>query len=465
VSIPSAAGAADAGSAAAAGKGRTSTISSLLGVWALFLAFLLLQIGNGLQRILLPMRAESEGFGAGSMGMVMGVHFAGFLLGAKGITRALASVGHIRVFAALASTASTAVLINAVLVLPATWAAVYFVGGVCNAGVLVILESWLNDRATNETRGSILGAYMMVMMGGTAIGQLLLNLGSPDGFELFVLSSVLISLAVVPVTLSASTAAPVPSSEAMPLRELYRTIPAAVVGIMLCSFVQAASTSMAAVYGTASGLGVGRITLFTSAAVIGAITLQIPLGRLSDRHPRRAVIMIVAAISCGLAALGAIIPASSVLILVVNLAFGAFVFPLYGQFIALANDWVPPEKRVAAASTLVLASSFGAMAAPLTIGLAVEAFGPASYFWALAICLAVLTLYMAYRVRVRQAVPVEHQSTFQPILARSGEIAHSVGRWVLHPLAGWNRHHDQHDCEVDERHPSHGSWPTDGGGG
>ena len=447
----------------AAGTGRNSAASSLLGVWALFLAFLFLQVGTGLQRILLPMRAESEGFSAGSMGMVMAVHFAGYLLGAKGITRALASVGHIRVFAALASTASAAVLVNAVLVLPASWAAVYFVGGVCNAGVLVILESWLNDRATNENRGSILGAYMMIMMGGTAIGQLLLNIGSPDGFELFVLSSVLISLAVVPVTLSASTAAPVLSSDPMPLRELYRTIPAAVVGIILCSFVQAASTSMAAVFGTESGLGAGRITLFTSAAVIGAITLQIPLGRLSDRYPRRAVIMIVAAVSCSLAVVGALTPASSLLILLVNLAFGAFVFPLYGQFIALANDWVPPEKRVAAASTLVLASSFGAMAAPLSIGVAVEAFGPGAYFWSLAICLAVLTLYMAYRVRVRQAVPVERQSTFQPILARSGEIAHSVGRWVLHPLAGWH-HHDQHDYEVDERHPSHGTWPTDGAG-
>ena len=399
------------------------------------------------------------------MGVVMAVHFAGYLVGAKGITRALASVGHIRVFAALASMASAAVLINAVLVLPATWATFYFVSGVCSAGVLVIMESWLNDRASNETRGSILGAYMMFSMGGTAIGQLLLNVGSPDGFELFVLSSVLISLAVVPVTLSASTAAPIPSSDAMPLRELYRTIPAAVVGIILCSFVQAASTSMAAVFGTESGLGTGRITLFTSAAVIGAITLQIPLGRLSDDHPRRAVIMVVAAASCGLAVVGALTPASSLMIIFVNLAFGAFVFPLYGQFIALANDWVPPEKRVAAASTLVLASSFGAVAAPLSIGLAIEAFGPGAYFWSLAICLAILTLYMSYRVRVRQAVPVERQSTFQPILARSGEIAHSVGRWVLHPLAGWHHHHDQHDCEVDQRHPSHGAWPTDGAGG
>ena len=452
-------------STASMGQGRTSTISSLLGVWALFLAFLLLQVGNGLQRILLPIRAESEGFSAGSMGAVMAVHFAGYLLGAKAISRALSAVGHIRVFAALVSTASATVLINAVLVLPVTWAAVYFVGGACNAGVLVVLESWLNDRATNETRGSILGAYMMVMMGGTAAGQLLLNVGSADGFELFVLSSVLISLAVVPVTLSASTTAPVPSDEKMPLRDLYRTIPSAVVGIVLCSFVQSAATSMAAVFGTESGMGAGRITLFTSAAVIGAITLQIPLGMLSDRYPRRAVILVVATTSCGLACIGALVPATSVVLLIVNLVFGAFVFPLYGQFVALANDWVPAEKRVAAASTLVLASSFGAMAAPMIIGMAVQAFGPSAYFWSLATCLAVLVLYLSYRVRIRQAVPVEHQSTFQPILARSGEIAHSVSKWVLHPLAGWHHHLDKHDCEVDERHPSHHTWPTDGSEG
>ena len=135
---------------------------------------------------------------------------------------------------------------------------------------------------------------------------------------------------------------------------------------------------------------------------------------------RRAVILVVATTSCGLACIGALVPATSVVLLIVNLVFGAFVFPLYGQFVALANDWVPAEKRVAAASTLVLASSFGAMAAPMTIGLAVQAFGPSAYFWSLATCLAVLALYLSYRVRVRQAVPVERQSTFQPILARSG---------------------------------------------
>ena len=421
-----------------------STVSSLLGVWALFLAFLFLQVGNGLQRILLPIRGESEGIGAGAMGVIMAMHFAGYVVGAKVIPAFLASVGHIRVFAAVTSVASAAVLLNALLVLPVTWSVIYFISGACTSGVYVILESWLNDRATNETRGRILGVYGIVSLLGTAMGAVLLNFGSADGFIMFVLASVLISLAVVPVTLSASTAPPVPSEERMSLAELYRIIPSAVVGVVLCSFVQSGTTSMGAVFGTRAGLSTGRITLFASAAVIGAITLQLPLGALSDRYPRRAVILSIAAISFGLAVIGAVTAPTSLVLVLINFIFGAFVFPLYGQFVALANDWVPPHKRIAAASALVMASSCGAMLAPLTIGLLIEAFGPPAYFWSLATCLAVLALYLSYRTRVREAVPVDEQSPFQPILARSGGIAHSVGKWVLHPLAEWHQHKDEY---------------------
>ena len=246
-----------------------------------------------------------------------------------------------------------------------------------------------------------------------------------------------------------------PSTEKMPLRELYRTVPSAVVGIVFCSFVAASASSMAAVFGTTSGMRAGRITLFTTAAVVGAVLLQVPLGSLSDRYPRRAVIFGVSSISCGLAVIGALTPSSNITLIGVNLAFGAFVFPLYGQFVALANDWIPPEKRVAAASTLVLASSFGAMAAPLTIGFTMESFGPSAYFWTLAIILGLLALYLAYRTRVRQPIPVERQTRFQPVAARSGELAHAVGKWVMHPLAGWHNRRDDHECEVDERHSSH----------
>ena len=423
---------------------RASTTRSppaIAGVWALFLAFVLYQVGNGLQRILLPVRGQAEGIGAGSMGMVMAFHFAGYLIGAKLITRALATVGHIRVFAALASTASTAVLINAVIVTPLSWSLVYLVSGLCNAGVFVVLESWLNDRSSNETRGTILGLYMMFMMGGTAGGQLLVNVGAPEGFGLFVLSSVLISAAVIPVTLSASSIPPMTTPESMPVRELYRTIPSAVIGLFMCSFVQSAATSMGAVFGTESGMSTAKVASFTSVAVVGAVVLQIPLGTLSDRYPRRAVILAVVGISCAMAGLGIVIPPSNSLILMLNFAFGAFVFPLYGQFIALANDWIPPEKRLAAASGIVMVSGMGAVFSPMVLAFTMEAFGPVGYYGTLAMVLALLLCYLLYRIQRREAIPVERQSTFQPILARSGEIAHSVGRWVRNPLHEWLNHH------------------------
>jgi MFS family permease len=425
------------------GHGPSTTRSSpaIAGVWALFLGFALYQVGNGLQRILLPIRGQAEGIGAGSMGMVMAFHFAGYLIGAKFITRALATVGHIRVFAALASLASTAVLVNAILVTPLSWSVVYMVSGFCNAGVFVVLESWLNDRASNTTRGMILGLYMMFMMGGTAGGQLLINVGPPQGFELFVLSSVLISAAVIPVTLSASSTPPMTTPESMPVRELYRTIPSAVVGLFLCSFVQSAATSMGAVFGTEAGMSTAKVASFTSVAVVGAVVLQIPLGTLSDRYPRRGVIAIVGAISCAIAGLGTLVSPSSSLILLVNFAFGAFVFPLYGQFVALANDWIPPEKRLAAASGIVMVSGMGAVFSPMVLAFAMEAFGPVGYYGTLATVLAMMVVYLLYRIQRREAVPVELQSTFQPVLARSGEMAHSVGRWVRHPLHEWLNHH------------------------
>jgi len=426
------------------------TPTAVAGVWALFAAFAFLQLGNGLQRILLPIRGEAEGIGAGAMGMVMAFHFGGYLLGAKVITQALRRVGHIRVFAALASTASAAVLVNAVLVTAWSWSLVYLVGGMCNAGVFVVLESWLNDRASNETRGRILGLYMMVMMGGTAGGQWLVNVGAPEGFELFVLSSVLISLAVIPVTLSASSTPPMTSADSMPVREIYRTIPSAVVGLFFCSFVQSAATSMGAVYGTESGMSTAKVATFTSVAVIGAVVLQMPLGTLSDRYPRRAVIASVAAVSCLLAALGMFVPASGNLILLLNFSFGAFVFPLYGQFVALANDWIPPEKRLAAASGIVMVSGVGAVLSPLVMAFAMEAFGPSGYYGSLSAVLAALVVYLLIRIRVREAIPVERQSTFQPVLARSGEIAHSVGRWVRHPLHEWLAHHGRRHLQAPE---------------
>lgn len=400
------------------------------GVGALFISFLLLQVGNGLQRILLPLRAESEGISAGSMGLVMAFHFAGYLIGARFIIVAINTVGHVRVFAALASTASIAVLVNAVFVVPASWMIVYLISGICNAGIFVVLESWLNAKASNEDRGKVLGTYMMIMMGGTAAGFLMVNLGDASGFRMFIFSSVLISSAVIPVALTATSVPPLQEEERMKLGELFNIIPAAVVGLFLASFVQASTSSMSTVYGTEAGMSTEKVALFTAAGFVGAVLLQFPLGALSDRFPRRSVIIGATVIAGLLALMGALTSATGSWIVLIHLSFGAFVFPLYGLFLALANDWIPLERRTAAASALVLVSSLGAVVSPIITAQAINFFGPSGFYWSFVAVFTILFIYLTYRVRVREAVPIDRQSPFRPIVARSGQIFHIVSRRI-----------------------------------
>ena len=363
----------------------------------------------------------------------MAFHFAGYLAGARFIVSAINSVGHVRVFAALASTASVAVLINAVFIVPTTWMFIYFLSGLCNAGVFVVLESWLNAKAANEVRGKLLGTYMTIMMGGTAGGFLLINVASADGFKLFIFSSVLISAAVIPIALTSTSTPPQQEEEKMSIKELLDIIPLAVVGLFLASFVQASTSSMSTVFGTEAGMSTEKVALFTAAGFVGAVLLQYPLGSLSDRLPRRTVILFVTVAAGCLALLGAMLPTDGDWIILLHLCFGAFVFPLYGLFLALANDWIPPEKKTSAASALVLISSFGAVISPVISAQAMNVFGPSGFYWTSVGVFALLTTYLLYRIKVREAIPVERQSIFRPVVARSGEILHGFTRRIRRP--------------------------------
>ena len=177
-------------------------------VRSLLAGVVLVMACNGLLRVALGVRAESEDFGLVVTGVVMAGYFLGFLFGTRAAEHFIATVGHIRVFAALAAMGSTSSILHVIWVHPASWTLLRFAYGMCLAGILVTVESWLNDMATNATRGRMLSRYMIVTMGGMGAGQLMLNLADPGGVKLFVLSSALISLALVPVSLSASTRAP-----------------------------------------------------------------------------------------------------------------------------------------------------------------------------------------------------------------------------------------------------------------
>jgi MFS family permease len=323
-------------------------MTAISSTWALLLGVALLMIGNGLQGTLLGVRASLEGFPTGMTGILMSGYYIGFLAGSALTPRLVGRVGHVRVFGALASIASVAILVHSLFVGPATWMAMRLISGFAYAGLYVVAESGLNEEATNATRGRLLSVYMVVSLGGAALGQILLNLGDPRGPDLFILVSVLVSLGLVPMLLSASPTPAFETTSSVGVRQLYEVSPTGVVGMFVTMIAQGAFYGMGAVYASEVGLSVGEISLFMGLALVGGVMLQWPIGRLSDAFDRREVIvaasLLAALLAVTAALLGDDVPRLALFALVG--LFGGVMLPMYSLCIAYTNDYLRADQMV-----------------------------------------------------------------------------------------------------------------------
>lgn len=380
-------------------------------------------VGDGLQSTLLGVRASLEGFPTAVTGLVMSTFYLGFLGGALYVPRFVERVGHIRVFGALASMASAAVLIHGVIVTPLAWSLLRLLSGFCLAGLYIVVESWLNDRASNRTRGQLLSIYMVVSYLGVAGGQLLLNAADPKGLALFILTSVLISVALVPLLLSAGPAPKFSAQTALNLRKLYGISPLGVVGALATGMAGGVLFGFGPVYAESSGLSVAQISFFMTAILLGCTLLQWPIGHLSDILDRRLVITVVSFLSAAVAVAAVSISSMSMLTLLLLMAvFGGLSIPLYSLCIAHANDYLEPDQMVAASSGLVLASGVGAILGPITASLSMLLLGQHGFFWWLALIHAALAVFAVYRMAKRRAKPVREQSHYAPTIYHGSQV-------------------------------------------
>jgi MFS family permease len=384
--------------------------------WALLLGIALLMLGHGLQGTLLGVRANLAQFPTATTGVVMSGYYVGLLLGAFSAPDMVARVGHVRVFAALLSLASAAVLFHALLVQPVAWFLMRLLTGYCFSGAFIVAESWLNGAASNATRGRLLSVYMVVQMGGLAVGQFLLNLADPAGFALFVLVSVLISVASVPMLLTAAATPPVTARRDMRLLELYRLSPLGVVGIVGIGVAQGGLYGMGAVYATEQRLSLAAISTFMAAIVLGGAAFQFPIGRLSDRFDRRWVIAAVALLTALAALPFAVLPEPMPAALFVGFFLvGGLSLPLYAVCVAHTNDFLSPEQMVGASSALVLAYGLGAAVGPALTATAMQLVGPFGFPLFLATTHGLIGLFALYRMTRRPTVPAEERGPFQPL--------------------------------------------------
>ncbi len=393
-------------------------------LWSLFLGLGLLMIGNGLNGAVIGVRSGNEGFSVFVTGVVMAGYFAGFLLAPSLVVRMISSVGHIRVFAGLASTASSTVLIQAISVIPASWTAMRFVFGFCFAGLYIVIESWLGELSTPATRGRTLSIYMIVTMGGLGIGQYLIAVADPNGVRLFITSSVLVSLALVPVVLAPTARVPAPREpEKVSIRALIGYVPTGVLGSFMSGAAAGVLLGLAAVYSSRIGLSILRTAGFLIAPTVGAILFQWPIGRLSDRISRRTVIFGVVVIATALCAIGALLPNETPLVPLVMFGIGGMMFPLYSLVVSYTLDWTPDELTVGAAGTLIRVNGSGALLGPLIAATMMSRFGSGWFFWTMAVFFGVIATYVGYRLVSKDAMPQEDQHPFVPFPARATNVA------------------------------------------
>ena len=383
---------------------------TLLTITSILFSYGLLLLANGLFATLLGVRTQVEGFSANLTGFIVAAYFSGLLIGGLFAARVVTRVGHIRSFAAFASLMSASALMHPIFVDGYAWMGFRMVAGFCMAGMIMVTESWLNESATNQTRGKILSIYMITNYFAAGCGNFLLTAGDPSDFELFSLASIIFSLSLVPVLLTRARA-PVPvHAERMHVWDLYRIAPLGVVGVFCCGLVNASINGLGSVFASNIGFDQQDLATFMAVMIMSGLLLQWPVGHLSDRVGRGPLLVYIPLI-VALAAIWQLFVEGFALVLVGAGFLGAFVFTLYSLSAATANDMVTSNQRVQVAGALLITYGAGAVTGPIIAGQFMGLLGPQGLFFYIALIELVLCSF-AIMMRRRRAGSPEKRKPF-----------------------------------------------------
>ena len=379
--------------------------------WALFLGMGAIMLAYGYQNALLGVRAVIEEFSLASTGFMMSGYFVGYFIGARTVPSVISGVGHIRVFAAFASVASLAILVHSVFVNPLTWFLLRVITGYSMVSIYTIAESWLNDRSSNKNRGKVLSIYMIILYGSMGSGMFLLNFSSPENFQPFILISVLMSLALLPILLTKRKPPTFKKIKSMSLKELYSSSPLGMVSSVLYGTIQSALFTLLAVYAAAMNFSIFDISLVTFMLAISGAISQYPVGYISDKFDRRKVIIystfgaalfaFFAIFSVGTMYLPDGLRSSKFWFYIFLIAFSVCSLPMFSLILAHTNDFITRDKFVAAGAGLQFAFGLGAISGPFLCSLLMDLVGNNGFFVFLIIFHSLIGVFAVYRMKIR----------------------------------------------------------------
>ena len=409
----------------------------IINSWALFTGFGIIVISHGFQGNLLGIRSVIENFNFIATGTMMSSYFVGFFIGATMVPKLVTKVGHIRVFAAFASMASLSSLIHIVFVDPYVWILARFLTGFSMIGIFIIVESWLNDRANNKTRGKVLSLYMLITYVGMALGNLLLNVSNPKDYEPFILISLLFSIALIPILLTKRKPPKFKKNSSIKIKELFKISPFGSVSMFCTGFIFAPIFSLLSVYAITMKLTIFETSLLLVGVMLAGALFQWPIGSLSDKYDRRKIIIgsSIAAVFFSISVIlvsgagnslpnlfiestvsfnyfSTVLDKTKLFIFIILLS--GVTLPLFSLNLALVNDYIPKEKFVAAGGGLNIIFGLGAIAGPVMCSTLMHFLGPNGFFIHILIFLFTIIIFGFYRLSQRE-IENNPESTFTPL--------------------------------------------------
>ena len=403
--------------------------------WALFLGYGIIILAHGLQGNLLGIRAVLENFNIIATGALMSGYFIGYFVGANVVPNLVGKVGHIRVFAAFASTASLSILLHSVIVDPYIWILGRFITGFSIISIFVVVESWLNDRATNKTRGKVLSIYMIITFIGIGLGVLLLNFNNPKNYEPFILVSLLLSAALVPILLTKRKPPTFKKISSIKIKELFKISPLGTFSMFCTGFIHPAIFTLGAVYGALMNFSILEISLYLFLITLSGAIFQWPIGYLSDRFDRRIILIITTLLGSLLTILCFFSVSESpdfinlssnwkimlqhitnhrMLFYVFISLYAGMCLPLFSLNLAYVNDFLPKEKFVSAGAGMQIIFGLSAMISPFVCSFFMRELGPNGIFIFLFIFQTLIGIFGIYRM-TRRSSGENPDNTFTPM--------------------------------------------------
>ncbi|TGD72833.1 MFS transporter [Mangrovimicrobium sediminis] len=388
---------------------------------AILTSVALLLLGSGLLNTLLSLTANDLGYSTSVIGLIMSSYFAGFTCGTFVSGRLIKRMGHIRTFAFCAAVCASMALLHMLWVSAPGWMLLRFVYGLSFVTLMTVIESWLNARAAREERGKVFAVYMVVNLGAIAVAQQLLRLDVGQGYVLFAIASILISWALLPITITRKPQPQIPERAKSSLRTLLGFAPVPVAGAALSGLAMGAFWGMVPLYASRQGFDTGAVGLLMSLTIVGGALLQVPIGRYSDTHDRRAVLMAVACAAALLALCMPLAPGHTALMAVFFL-WGGMAFSLYPLAVAQLLDQLHPDEVISGTTTMLVLHGAGAAFAPMLAGAAMEVVGLQGLPLYAALVLACLGGFTLYQMRRVSVLPAGEHAHFEPMVATSHEV-------------------------------------------